>query len=79
MWVLCAPTASKVTSPSLRVPSIEVQAISWSGICWVMRASHSRRTPAMLATQCSRVSSSWRTSSTPSMKTGNSSNWVHWS
>src|SRR3954452_24507622 len=41
-------------------------------------ASHSARLPPMLATQCSSVSSSWRTDSTPDMKLGNSSNCVHW-
>ena len=35
-------------------------------------------TPAMLVTQWLRVSSTWVIDSTPDMKCGNDSNWVHW-
>lgn len=37
-----------------------------------------RAAPAMLVTQWLRVSSTWVIDSTPDMKCGNDSNWVHW-
>ena len=50
-----------------------------SGRCSVMTASNSFVFPATFVTQWVWVSSSWRTSSTPSMNCGNCSNCVHWS
>ena len=59
--------------------SVAFHATRSSGCCSVISASHSRCTPPMSATQCRWVSSSCLTDSTPAMKRGNSSNWVHWS
>ena len=72
------PTGSKRTAPAFVAPAVAAQATFWSGTCSRIGASHSRRTPAISATQCSRRSSSWLTSLTPPMNGGNSSNCVHW-
>src|SRR5688500_14399339 len=68
----------KVTTPAFFAPSMLVHAMRSSGFCSVIFASHSRLVPAISATQCNVVSSICLTLSTPSMKRGNSSNWVHW-
>ena len=74
-----APAGSNRTAPALVAPLVAAQAIFWSGTCSRTAASHSRRTPAISATQCSRWSPFCCTSLTPPMKCGKSSNWVHWS
>jgi len=61
------------------MPPVEVHATRSSGICSVIRASNSRLLPPMSTFQWVIVSDICRTSSTPSMNSGNSSNWVHWS
>jgi hypothetical protein len=43
-----------------------------------MRARQLLVWPPMVAVHSSVLSSSWTTRSTPSMKRGYSSNWVHW-
>src|SRR3954454_17080206 len=65
-----SPRRWNVTTPACSGPSSDVQAIRSSGRCSVMTASNSFVFPATLVTQWVWVSSSWRTSSTPSMKCG---------
>ncbi len=71
-------TGSNVTSPSFWSPSVERHAIRESGCCSTISASHSASRPATSAAQWRFLSSSWRTSFTPSMNRGNSSKRVHW-
>src|SRR5437763_977315 len=68
-----------VTVPALFAPLVLRQAMISSSRCSTISASHSFSRPPTVAFQCSRLSSSCFTVSTPSMKRGNSSNWVHWS
>jgi NAD(P)-dependent dehydrogenase (short-subunit alcohol dehydrogenase family) len=68
-----------VTAPAFGAPAVARHATRSSGCCSVISASHSRRAPPMVATQCKCPSSICCTDSTPSMKRGNSSNCVHWS
>ena len=77
--VRAAATESKNTAPAFVAPVVAAQATFSSGTCSTIAASHSRRTPAMCATQCVIRSPTCRTSSTPDMKRGNSSNRLHWS
>ncbi len=80
--VVLSSSRWKVTTPPCDVPSsvspVVCQAIRSSGCCSVISASNSRLTPAILVTQWVRVGVSWLIFSTPSMKAGNDSNWVHW-
>ena len=71
-------TGSKRTVPAFGAPETLRHAITWSGTCSVISASHSLSLPQTSACQCTWVSSSCFTSFTPAMKRGNSSNWVHW-
>src|SRR3954447_15415410 len=73
-----SPSCSKLTVPRVFLPSSLIQLICVSGCCSRILASHSAVWPPIVATQCKRVSSRCRTSSMPSMKSGNSSNCVHW-
>src|SRR4051812_8845104 len=75
--VRVAPAGVKYTAPAFVAPSVAAQATFSLGTCSRITARHSRLTPPITATHCSVVSSSWRTSATPSMKCGNSSNCVH--
>ena len=77
--VRSAPTSSKNTAPAFVAPVVAAHATFSSGTCATISASHSRRTPAICAIQCVIASLTCRTSSTPDMKCGNSSNRVHWS
>src|SRR3954451_8200785 len=78
MRVLFSLTGSNETVPRVFFPSSLIQLICLSGCCSRIFASHSAFLPATFATQCRRVSSSCWTCSTPSMKSGKSSNCVHW-
>ena len=60
-------------------PVVAVHATRWSADCSVISAFHVRLMPAIFAVHSVWVSSIWRTSTTCSMKSGKSSNWVHWS
>jgi hypothetical protein len=76
--VRSGPAGAKRTAPAFVAPSVAAQATFSSGTCSRIVAFHSRLTPAIWATQCSVLSSSWRTSLIPPMKCGKSSNCVHW-
>ena len=73
-----APRGSNVTVPALRGLSVLTQAIFRSGVCSVIWARYSRRTPPMSVRNCSEVSSTCSTASTPFMNSGKVSNCVHW-
>jgi|SRR5271165_2114737 len=64
-----SPRSSKVIVPELGLPSTLSQAILWSGTWFVISASHSLTLPAIFAFQKRRFSPSWRTSSTPPLRT----------
>src|SRR5260370_413708 len=68
----------KVTTPAFQAPPRLVHAMRSSGRCSVISAIHSFSLPPMTAFHCRRLSSSWRTSLTPSMNFGKSSNCVPW-
>ena len=54
------------------------QAMTWSGVCSTISVSNSRSTPPTLTTQWVCALVVCVIDSTPSMNSGNDSNWVHW-
>src|SRR5919206_426978 len=76
--VVESPSGSNDTVPRVFLPSSLIQLICVSGCCSRIFASHSAVRPPTVATQWRRVSSRCSTWSTPSMKSGKSSNCVHW-
>ena len=76
--VRSASRVSKVTVPALRGLSVLTQAILRSGVCSVIWAKYSRRTPATSTRNRSDVSSICSTESMPFMNSGKVSNCVHW-
>jgi NAD(P)-dependent dehydrogenase (short-subunit alcohol dehydrogenase family) len=76
--VRSAPSGSKSTRPAFTAPAVLRHAMVRSGSWSSIADSHCSSLPAISACQCRRLSSSWRTAFTPSMKRGNSSNCVHW-
>src|SRR6476469_2927956 len=62
--------SSKLTVPRVYLPSVDSHVMRRSGSCSMIFASHSACLPDTVAAQCNSVSSSWRTSWTPSMNRG---------
>ena len=77
--VRSASIGANTTTPEFTAPRVCRQAMDWSGSWWTISAVHSSVFPPIRAFQLRVRSSSWTTSSTPSMKRGKSSNCVHWS
>ena len=79
--VRSVPDLAKSTCPEVYSLNLKLHAMRWFGFCSVIWAVHFFSSPVFSTRQRSRWSSwssSCRTSFTPSMNLGNSSNCVHW-